>query len=454
MITFACRCSHKITVADDQAGESLQCPNCGLLVDVPTIDDLPGLRDDGSYEYNEDVVPPGTPRPHAMRDTPSPMRRESTDRRLSLKEFLAIGTSDDDLLEIKDEIKAGVPKHPKYDPETGELIMPLEVRKEVRPAPVMAQPLTLGYERRNKESRVNIFAPFWWMLQLPNMVACGVVSLFFLFTFGFASVGFLLIFAPVLIVMLIAHFANVVDETGPTGNDEIPALFRTANIYDDFVRPACQVVGAYLIAISPILLVNLYVKHLHWSADLGFSIFMHLMIPAILLTMITSGAFNNLLPSRIFSVITASGWHYWIVTAIGYCAMAATFFTLYLSVRCGGALFYVVFQGPLANVPPYLGFPVKYAMMAWPLIVFATMYLGHVYAWQLGLLYRLHHDDFDWVWQKHEKSDRTDTPALLHTHRQKELEAQAARARANLEKRTAGPKQNVPVAKPVEPRNR
>lgn len=448
MITFACRCSNRITVDDDRAGESMQCPRCGLLVDVPTIDDLPGLREDGSYEFSEELERPAKPSP--LRDTPSIMRRETTDRRPSLKEFLSVGTSEEDLLQIKDEVRPGIPKHPKYDPETGELILPLDVRKEPPAPPVMAQPVTLGYEHRPRDARPSILAPFWWMLRLPNLVACGVVTLFFLLTFGIASAGFVIIFAPVLIVMLVAHFANVVDETGPTGNDEIPALLRTANLFDDFLRPFCQVVGAYLLAMSPIFLTDLYVAKLHWSVELGMSIFMHLMIPAILLTMITSGAFNNLLPSRIFSVITTSGAHYWIVTFIGYIAMLAALFALYISARCGGALFHVVFRGPMSTVPAFGPVPIKTALLLWPFIAFGTMYLLHVYAWQLGLLYRLHHERFDWVWQKHEKSERTDTQAQLHALRQKQIEEQAAKARIAMEQR--GTRAGVPAAKPVEPK--
>jgi hypothetical protein len=448
MITFACRCSHKFSVEDDRAGESLQCPACGLLVDVPTIDDLPGLRDDGSYEFSDEAPLKGMP--HQMRDTPSILRRDSTDRRQSLKEFLNLGTSESDLLEIKDEVKPGIPKHPKYDPETGELITPLDVRKEVKPAPMMAIPMTLGYEHRAKSTQTSIFAPFAWMFRMPNVVACAVVTLFFLLTFILSSSAFLAIFAPVLIVMLIAHFANVIDETGPTGNDEIPALLRSANIFDDFLRPCCQVVGAYIVAISPIILTNIYVRNLHPAVDFGFSIFMHLMIPAILLTMITSGAFNNLLPSRVFSVIIASGWHYWVVTAIGYVAVVGMFFAIYVGTKCGGALFHVLFRGPLTGVPSTFGVPIQFVLLASPFIVYAAMYLLHVYAWQLGLMYRLHHDQFDWVWQKHDKSERTDVQAQLHAHRQMMLEAKAAQARKAMEERQAStPK--IPVAKPADP---
>ena len=450
MINFACRCSHRFTVEDDRAGESLQCPACGLLVDVPTIDDLPGLRDDGSYEFGDQSAGNPNAGAKAMRSTPSPMQKESADRRLSLKEFLNIGTNDDDLLEIRDEVKAGVPKHPKYDPETGELIVPLDVRREIRPAPVMALPVTLSYEHKSRSDAPNIFSPFLWMFQLPNLVACAVVSLVFLLTFVLTSSGFLLVFSPVLVVMLIAHYANVVDETGPTGNDEIPALLRSAHLFDDFLRPCCQVVGAYLLMIAPIILVNLYVIKLHPSVDLGLSIFLHLMIPAVLLTMITSGAFNNLLPSRIFSVIMASGWHYWVVTLTGYVSISAMFFAIYIGAKCGGTVFHIMFNGPISSVPALWGsIPIKLVLALSPLVTFVAMYLVHVYAWQLGLLYRLHHDRFNWVWQKH-TSERTDTQAQLHTHRQHEQIKKAERARASIEKRAAQ-KGSLPVAKRVEP---
>src|SRR4051794_34717050 len=117
MITFRCRCSHPFEVADDRAGESFQCPSCGLLVDVPTLEDLAAMQDDGSYVLNDAAPPEVAP---TFGDTPSiAARHDVKDRRLSLKEFLSIGTTDDDLLEIKDEIKPGIPKHPKYDPVTG-----------------------------------------------------------------------------------------------------------------------------------------------------------------------------------------------------------------------------------------------------------------------------------------------------------------------------------------------
>ena len=246
------------------------------------------------------------------------------------------------------------------------------------------------------------------------------------------------------------HFANVVDETGPTGNDEMPAPLRSGNLFDDYIRPFCQVIGAYLLAMSPIFLINLYVTNLHWTAEVGLSIFLHLTIPAILLTMITSGAFNNLLPNRIFSVITASGGHYWVVTFFGYVAMLATSVATAFCLMSGFTIHYLLFVGPLGTRNPFWGMPPGTELIIVPLITFVAMYLVHVYAWQLGLLYRLHHEKFNWVWQKHDKSERTDVQAQLHAHRQRLLEEKAAKARQAMEERQAR-EPKVPVAKPVAP---
>lgn len=452
MIKFACRCSHAFSVPDDQAGESLQCPSCGLLVDVPTIDDLPGLREDSTYHFNDESPSSTGAKPSVLRTTPNFANRGDTnDRRLSLKEFLKIGTSDDDLLEIKGEVKPGVPKHPKYDPVTGELILPIDVRREPTPPPMLAQPVSLAYEHRKPGvNQPGIFSPFAWMFRLPNLLVCGVVTAMFLGAALSLGIILLILFVIPLVPMIVSHFANVVDETGPTGVDEMPAPLRTANIWDDFIRPLSQVFLAYAIANAPIVLVNLYVTKLPWAVDLGLTIFLNIMIPALLITTITSGAFNNLLPSRVFSVITASGWHYWVVVVMGYLAMAAMAVASFVALVAATHVNHVIFKGPLSGRPPSFGvIPPLAEILAAPFIVFAAMYLLHVYAWQLGLLYRLHHERFNWVWQKH-VSDRTDNQAQLHAHRQRMLEQQAARARQAMEAR--GTRQaKVPVAKPADP---
>src|SRR5258705_168442 len=53
MIHFPCICGHVFDLHDEQAGTSFQCPNCGLLVDVPTITELAALGPDGTYKVDK-----------------------------------------------------------------------------------------------------------------------------------------------------------------------------------------------------------------------------------------------------------------------------------------------------------------------------------------------------------------------------------------------------------------
>ena len=52
MIRFVCNCGHRLEVPEDQAGDSLQCPKCGLLVDVPTLSELQNFTEDGTYRMD------------------------------------------------------------------------------------------------------------------------------------------------------------------------------------------------------------------------------------------------------------------------------------------------------------------------------------------------------------------------------------------------------------------
>lgn len=463
MITFQCRCSHAFTVPDDEAGQSLQCPSCGLLVDVPTIEELRSLNEDGSYILNDPAAPPPAPRRKSreVKDTPQIVTPDSTDRRMSLDEFLKIGTSDDDLLEIRDEVRPGVPKHPKYDPVTGELILPIEVKAPKAAPPLVAQPVVLGYERAATGKRpASIWHPFVGMFELPNLVVCGVVTAIWYFNMILLVVGFTLlmplVFVLALLLMTVAHFANVVDETGPTGTDEMPAPLRSANIYDDFIRPLMQVFAAYALAYSPIVLVNLYVTKLPWSVNFGLLAIFFMLVPALLLTLISSGALNNLVPHRALSVITASSWHYWVVTVTGFVATFAFALGSLFGMSAGDAVSRRLFTGPVGARATFFGLPNWLELVLAPIAVFIGVYAVHVFCWQLGTLYRLHHERFNWVLQKHEKTNtgRTDTLAQLHQYRQRQLETQHRKARANLSKRGAvSAHAEIPIAKPVDPKH-
>jgi hypothetical protein len=442
MIDFQCRCSKAFSFADDRAGESFQCPSCGLLVDVPTLEELQAMQADGSYTLTDADLPADDLT--AVRNTPSVANKhDHRDRRMSLKDFLAIGTTDDDLLEIKDEIKAGVPKHPKYDPVTGELIVPMEIKRAVQAAPLMAEAAVLGYEVKKRDGTPSFWLPFTEMFRLPNLIVCAIVSFMWMlvcFLSGIHAVFTLLVF-PVFL-MLISHLANVIDETGPTGNDEIPRPLRGANLYEDMIRPLGQVMFAYALASAPILLFNLYVRHLPLLANLGLGVLFYILIPALLLTLITSGALNNLVPSRALSVIGASSWHYWVVALLGYVSTASFLFATAIATDAGYSFLAIISKGQAAILGGNLfGVPQRLELFIAPIAVFGAMYLLHVFTWQMGMMYRLHHEQFAWVLQKADKTERNDMLAQLHRHRQRENEARARKARENMEQRFAGLKQ-------------
>ena len=54
MIAFACNCKHRFELPDDKAGDVVQCPKCGRLNDIPTLDDLPHLDADGVFDIYAD----------------------------------------------------------------------------------------------------------------------------------------------------------------------------------------------------------------------------------------------------------------------------------------------------------------------------------------------------------------------------------------------------------------
>jgi predicted Fe-S protein YdhL (DUF1289 family) len=446
MIQFRCRCSHPFTVPDSQAGESLQCPACGLLVDVPTLEQIGTLDDDGAAfslrdektQRSRDLPNPG--------DTPHIVDRgDHKDRRLSLAEFLKIGTTDDDLLQIKDEVRPGVPKHPKYDPVTGELIIPLDIKRPTVVAqPMTAQPVVLGYEIKKDRAGPTIWSPFRMMFELPNVIVTsilGAMVCFFLVLLGVVAINIVLfalvtlVFAMPVMLLVLSHFVNVIDETGPSANDELPRPMRSANLYEDVIRPLFQIASAYLIAYLPIFFVNLYVSSLSWEMNLALLALLFVIVPAFLLTVTTSGAINNLLPHRALSVMKAAGLNYWIACAMGFVATLAALVLVAFCLHAGDALNTFLLTGSFGGVRRLVGLPVWIEVLATPLVVWAGLYLIQTYCWQLGILYRLHHERFNWVLQKHDKSERSDVIAQLHQHRQRDLEEKARRARELLEQR-------------------
>ena len=452
MIQFRCRCSRSFEVPDEEAGTSFQCPQCGLLVDVPTLEELPGVAEDGTIALELEPEHVGYKAGQIHQSVPSRLQSDTTDRRLSAAEFLKIGVADDDLLELKGESTTGAPVRPKYDPTTGELIKPIDVVGTFKPQPMLAQSATLAYERLAGDRPTTIWMPVREMFALPNLIVCVVVTVMCYANMVLLALTFAMFLPGVFVIgltlMSIAHFANIVDETGPTGTDEMPTPLRGGSLYDDMILPLMQVFGAYLIAYSPILLCNLFLGAMPWELNLGLTLLLFVLVPATLITMTTSGAANNLIPSRMFSVIGAAGTHYWVVTLVGFVATIGFALGLLFSLSSGAALAQRLFTGPAAGPRHTMfGIPGSVETLVAPLVMLAGVYLMHVFAWQLGLIFRFHHDRFDWVLQKHHKVERNDAISQLHAHRQAQLEAQAKTARQNFDLRAMG---HVVKANPID----
>ena len=119
MIRFACRnCKQIREAADEQAGSAVQCPHCGILNDAPSFSDLEQLAEDGTFKMNG-AAPPS---PHTLSDLMHVYSRY--DPAGNQIDHRGPVVDENEAYEIAEEPDASL--KPKYDPETGELIRPLE----------------------------------------------------------------------------------------------------------------------------------------------------------------------------------------------------------------------------------------------------------------------------------------------------------------------------------------
>ena len=135
MIRFSCKCGHEFNVTDDRVGQMTQCPRCGLLVDVPSTEELPWmdaagvLAVDGAGGDDDGPRVPGQTlaemyRAYGRRRTDA--AGVPLDLRHDVERLRRVG-------EHEDPNAAGYrPERiaPRYDPETGERILPLSLKDE------------------------------------------------------------------------------------------------------------------------------------------------------------------------------------------------------------------------------------------------------------------------------------------------------------------------------------
>ena len=405
MINLTCPCGFRFSLPDELAGGAVQCPKCRRLNEIPEFDELPNLEPDGTIKLKPAEE---TPRKSAFVQQVrffDPDRRgadgEEYDLRPTLEDVKKAGVEEIPL-DLKDEPRPGPPK---YDPETGELIRPIDVA----PAPP-APPSAVRAPRAPAEEPPpdNRFLPVPARLasgaSLVVLVAIYAIHVVAVILLSISSSG-VLIAAPALlaaILVLVAHYGAVVDEIAIEQRDELPAPLRQMGFAEDIRHPISSVLGAVLLCYAPALAAR------DWpAAAAALLIAGTIVFPAVFLTLVTSGSVLNLRPDRIAGVIRRCGVDY-AVSVILWCLAVAVYGAAWMGVwRFSAALAGSREVRRLIDISPGAGFAV----------LFGAIYLMHLFCWHLGLLYRRHHDAFPWVLQRHPWAARNEPPVRRRRRR-------------------------------------
>ncbi len=447
MIRFACKCGNAFNVADDRAGEMLQCPRCSLLVDVPRADELAWLGPDGTYAIDttgDDAPPPG----RTLAEMYRTYSRKTTDEHGNYKDLRPTA---DFYRTIGDEpVDGHTPRRiaPRYDPVTGERILPLALKDEpaqpvlslavevdldeldeppleaipvagvVSAAPAVwpgAAARSLGYATNETTGHAAslrtlpvdllarpgnatvLFFVFWFYVAAELMMAAEHALSFG----GIAVPGLVVVLTNVPLWFLLAHYGCVVQDVGPEAIDELPRPLRNFSPAEDVVGPGVRVAVAILICYGPMLIVG-GVTGLHPRAAAAATLLLGAVgsygFPAVVLTLLTAGTVLNLSPGRVVGVIVQCGPQYVLSAVLAGATMA-----LALAVVLGPSV--VPALEPVAFLHLF-GRAVVMVPAIW-----VVMYVTHFFAWHLGLMYRAHHDGFPWVAQRHIRTPRPERRA-------------------------------------------
>jgi hypothetical protein len=427
MIQFPCRCGHAFSLPDDQAGGLIQCPRCSLLVDIPTHDDLLNLNSDGTYalEAAEEPADPMTAadlhRVFSTHTTDGQGRQK--DLRSTASRVATVGISDEQPARVA----------PRYDPESGELIRPLQFKDEqplpvlslavevdpatvqsldaaIVPTPVIpisappAKPPSLGYAVGITRRGVSMKS-----LAIELLMPANVAVMFFIYlcciagyftTIGLATYTerflvtvrpFLLLNLPMWIVL--SHLGCTLEDTGPEAIDELPRPLRNFSLGEDFLTPLLRTLLAIAICFLPFSLLFHRLdpaNPLTLPINFIFALAGVFLFPAVLLTTVTGTTVLNLRPDRLAAVIRICGLQYFASIALFILAAAPTVYYL------GNELLF-----PGQRDAPFFD-SIEHPYILLPALA-AAVYLLHFFGWHLGMMYRAGHDEFPWLAQRHER---------------------------------------------------
>ena len=403
MIRFPCICGEMYEMPEDRAGTSFQCSRCGKLVDVPALNDLEHMGADGTYGLDEKPIE--MHESAALEEMIIAFSRDKIDAFGNEKDLR--NTQDDyaslggpETLEFADDSEQpGVRRvAPKYDPITGELIRPMDV-KSAAPASDPSAPVAkamIAYARhRYGEGPFPASRIIPEMFRAPNLVVLMVIFVIHVLLQFMTFVGMMMfLLVPVLMIMaglMLSHYAVVVNDIATEDKDELPRPLRDFSWHDDLWGPFVHFVLAFGIAYGPIAAINwlphngvLMITYLISAAIFGTVIF-----PALFLTTTTSGHWLNLAPDRVLRVMTNLGVKYvlcvilWGVAFVTYVIGIGGTFVVIASLYSGSSTW------PLVTIS-----------IAYPLLL-VGIFMMHVFCWYLGLQYRTYQPTFGWALQSH-----------------------------------------------------
>ncbi len=414
MIRFKCICGQTFELPDDRANDQFQCDLCLRLVDVPGLGEVDSLENDGTVKMREsEQIAPDLlekVRIHSHHD----------DLRQTVDEYLSI----DDLAPA-DAPPTKMP--PRYDPITGELLEEIDIVPDARP-PAHEIPLataTLNYASVATEHALERGDIRWWQAPWRILTGMSLMAMFFVFLshvivhLCLLTPGVnVLLFLPALLIVLaiIAHYGNTMEEFGPHNHDEVPVMLRHVSFSDDIAGPLFGMLIAWVVAFAPMIFCWMFGlgpilrdQPWAWIVLIGWGLFF---FPAAAFTAITSGAIQNMLPHHVFAVIRVAPGRYllaWGAFMIGIGAYVSAL---------GGMTFTSIAVFTSTAAPGLWGTILMGVIWLYASML-AAIYFMHLSAVWMGLIYRSHHAKFNWAWQQHQKQVRTDTLAQLSDMRRK-----------------------------------
>jgi hypothetical protein len=384
------------------AGGLIQCPRCGRLNDVPTLDEVKNINEDGTYRIDLAPLPKEPDRIDDLKRVYSKTKvdeaGEEIDLRPTREDIARSGATDIPLRGPGDREAPIRPAPPKYDPVTGELIRPMDIIGDpTMPADPSQIPLaraTLAYARPDVKKNISAWRPLLHLLRPINiavMIFVLVVHIFLGVSMIPLMLGYLII-GPLILAMLaglIGHYANVIEEIGCEERDELPRLFRHVSFVEDIWTPLVRILVAFAFSYAPSLLALTFAPPgIRNTLAIALAGLGTIFFPAALLTTVTSGNLSNMRPDRVMGIVALIGIHY--VLILGLFVAAVVIYAVGIAATALNFAHYFVSynMGILSN-----GF-VAYGFLL------AGIYLMHAFSWYLGLVYRAHHDSFPWAHQR------------------------------------------------------